>query len=49
MPQKITTGYTQLIDSTHLIGTMNPPGETGANENKDSNRMWLLFMDVNLE
>lgn len=47
--QKITTGYTQVIGTTHLIGTMNPPGDTGVNEHKDEGRMWLLFMDMNLE
>jgi hypothetical protein len=47
--QKITTGYVQVIGSTTLIGTMNPPGDTGANEHKDEGRMWLLFMDVNQE
>ncbi|MDB6006319.1 MAG: hypothetical protein JWR15_3306 [Prosthecobacter sp.] len=47
--QKIVTGYTQLIGSTALVGTLNPPGDTGANEQKDEGRMWLLFMDVNLE
>lgn len=47
--QKITTGYTQVIGTTHLIGTMNPPGETGVNGHKDEGRMWLLFMDMNLE
>ncbi|MFN0079667.1 MAG: hypothetical protein ACKVY0_24650 [Prosthecobacter sp.] len=47
--QKITTGYTQVIGTTTLIGTMNPPGDTGANEHKDEGRMWLLFMDVNQE
>ena len=47
--QKITTGYTQVIGTTHLIGTMNPPGDTGANGHKDEGRMWLLFMDVNQE
>ncbi len=47
--QKIITGYTQLIGSTTLVGTLNPPGDTGANEHKDEGRMWLLFMDVNPE
>ncbi|MCX6848032.1 MAG: hypothetical protein NTY98_03845 [Verrucomicrobia bacterium] len=47
--QKITTGYTQLLGTTHLIGTMNPPGDTGVNEHKDEGRIWLLFMDMNLE
>ena len=47
--QKITTGYAQVIGTTHLIGTMNPPGDTGANEHKDEGRMWLLFMNVNQE
>ena len=47
--QKITTGYTQVIGTTTLIGTMNPPGDTGVNEHKDEGRIWLLFMDVNLE
>ncbi len=47
--QKFTTGYTQVIGTTYLIGTMNPPGDTGANEHKDEGRIWLLFMDVNLE
>ena len=47
--QKFTTGYAQLIGTTYLIGTMNPPGDTGANEHKDEGRMWLLFMDVNPE
>lgn len=47
--QKLTTGYTQVIGTTALIGTMNPPGDTGANEHKDDGRMWLLFMDVNRE
>lgn len=47
--QKITTGYAQLIGSTALVGTMNPPGDTGANEHKDEGRIWLLFMDVNPE
>lgn len=47
--QKITTGYAQVIGTTALVGTMNPPGDTGANEHKDEGRMWLLFMDVNLE
>ncbi|WP_395747565.1 hypothetical protein [Prosthecobacter sp.] len=44
--QKITTGYAQVIGTTALVGTMNPPGDTGANEHKDEGRMWLLFMDV---
>jgi len=44
--QKITTGYSQVIGTTALVGTMNPPGDTGANEHKDEGRMWLLFMDV---
>lgn len=47
--QKITTGYTQVIGTTALIGTLNPPGDTGVNERKDEGRMWLLFMDVNPE
>lgn len=47
--QKITTGYAQVIGTTALVGTMNPPGDTGANEHKDEGRMWLLFMDVNPE
>ena len=47
--QQIITGYTQVADTTTLIGTLNPPGDTGANEHKDEARMWLLFMDVNLE
>lgn len=47
--QKITTGYTQAIGTTSMVGTMNPPGDTGANEHKDEARMWLLFMDANLE
>lgn len=47
--QKITTGYTQAIGSTYLIGTLNPPGDTGANEHKDTGRIWLLFMGVNPE
>lgn len=47
--QKTTTGYTHVIGTTSLIGTMNPPGDTGANEHKDENRLWLLFMDVNQE
>lgn len=47
--QKFTTGYTQVIGTTHLIGTLNPPGDTGANEHKDEGRMWLLLMDVNQE
>ncbi len=47
--QKITTGYAQLIGTTALVGTMNPPGDTGANEHKDEGRMWLFFMDVNPE
>lgn len=47
--QKITTGYAQVIGTTALVGTMNPPGDTGANEHKDEGRMWLFFMDVNPE
>lgn len=47
--QKLTTGYTQVVDTTYLIGTMNPPGDTGANEHKDEGRIWLLFMDMNQE
>ncbi|MCF7788594.1 MAG: hypothetical protein K9N47_20900 [Prosthecobacter sp.] len=47
--QKFTAGYTQVIGTTYLIGTMNSPGDTGANEHKDDGRMWLLFMDVDPE
>ena len=47
--QKVTTGYTQAVGSTYLISTLNPPGDTGANEHKDDGRIWLLFMDVNAE
>ncbi|OYW29522.1 MAG: hypothetical protein B7Z47_04720 [Chthoniobacter sp. 12-60-6] len=47
--QKMVTAYTQPIGSTNLVGTLNPPGDTGANEHKDEGRVWLLFMDVNLE
>lgn len=47
--QKTTTGYAQVIGTTYLIGTLNPPGDTGANEHKDDGRIWLLFMDVNPE
>lgn len=47
--QKIVTAYTQVIGSTALIGTLNPPGDTGANEHKDEGRMWLLFMEVTPE
>jgi hypothetical protein len=47
--QTVTTGYTQVIGTTTLISTLNPPGDTGANEHKDEGRIWLLFMDVNLE
>jgi len=47
--QKITTGYTQAFGSTTLIGTLNPPGDTGANEHKDESRLWLLFLEVSHE
>lgn len=47
--QKIITGYAQVIGTTTLLGTLNPPGDTGVNEHKDTGRMWLLFMDVNPE
>lgn len=47
--QRVTTGYTQAIGSTALIGTLNPPGDTGANEHKDDGRLWLLLMDSNME
>lgn len=47
--QKITTGYAQVIGTTALVGTLNPPGDTGANEHKDEGRVWLLFMDVKPE
>lgn len=47
--QQITVGCTQAVGSTVLLGTLNPPGDTGANEHKDEGRMWLLFLDVNLE
>lgn len=47
--QRITTGFSQAIGSTALLGTLNPPGDTGANEHKDESRLWLVFFDVNLE
>lgn len=47
--QKINTSYVQLVGTTFLIGTLNPPGDTGVNGRKDEGRMWLLLMDVNLE
>ncbi|WP_395740363.1 hypothetical protein [Prosthecobacter sp.] len=47
--QRVNTSYAQLVGTTHLISTLNPPGETGALGHKDTGRMWLLFMDVNLE
>lgn len=47
--QQITVGCTQAVGSTILLGTLNPPGDTGANEHKDEGRMWLLFLEVNLE
>ncbi|WP_395753549.1 hypothetical protein [Prosthecobacter sp.] len=47
--QKVTTSYSQLVGTTHLISTLNPPGDTGALGHKDTGRMWLLFLDVNLE
>jgi hypothetical protein len=47
--QKITTASTQAIGTTTLLGTLNPPGETGVNEHQDSGRIWLLFMTLDLE
>lgn len=47
--QRITTGFTQANGSVVLVGTLNPPGDTGANERKDTGRMWLLFFETNLE
>ena len=47
--QRITTSFTQANGSVILVGTLNPPGDTGANERKDAGRMWLLFFETNLE
>ena len=47
--QRLTIGFSQAVDSTILLGTLNPPGDTGANEHKDESRLWLLFFDVSLE
>ncbi len=47
--QGVTTAVTQAIGTTTLLGTLNPPGETGANEHQDSGRIWLLFITLNME
>ncbi len=45
--QTLSTEYTQVIGSNTLVGTLNPPGDTGVNGHKDECRMWLLFMEMN--
>lgn len=47
--QNITTSFIQEAGSTLLMGTLNPPGDTGVNERKDESRMWLVFQDASLE
>ncbi|MGV3663983.1 MAG: hypothetical protein ACO1TE_27675 [Prosthecobacter sp.] len=47
--QNITTAFTQEAGSTLLMGTLNPPGDTGVNERQDEGRMWLVFQDAALE
>ena len=47
--QEITTNITQAVGTTILISTLNPPGNTGVNGRKDEARVWLLFLETNLE
>ena len=47
--QKITTGVALAAGSTHLLSTLNPPGDTGVNGRKDEGRVWLLFLEATLE
>lgn len=47
--QNITTAFTQESGSTLLMGTLNPPGDTGVNERQDDGRIWLVFQDAVVE
>ena len=42
--QKISTAVTAQVGHQCLLGTLNPPHDTGVNDRKDDGRTWLLFM-----
>lgn len=44
--QHVTTTITQQPGTTILVSTLNPPGDTGVNDRKDENRVWLLFLET---
>jgi len=45
---KLTTSQSVLSGKHTLIGTFNPPGADGVNEQTDSGRTWLLFVRVTI-
>jgi hypothetical protein len=46
--RKITTSLSVTPGQQTLVGTLNPPGEDGVNGRKDTGRVWLCFLRVNL-
>ncbi|MFM7604482.1 MAG: hypothetical protein ACKO8Z_04705, partial [Prosthecobacter sp.] len=47
--QKITTSCALAANSTILLSTLNPPGDTGVNGRKDDGRVWFLFLEAIVE
>jgi hypothetical protein len=47
--QKITTSCALAANSTLLLSTLNPPGDTGVNGRKDAGRVWFLFLEAIVE
>lgn len=44
--RKITNSFSCYAGVPTLVGTLNPPRESGVNERKDTGRIWLVFVKV---
>jgi len=47
--RKMTTSQSVIFGRTTLIGTLNPPGNSGVNGRTDTGRTWLLFVRADNE
>lgn len=47
--EQVTTAVLQPLNSTVLVGSLNPAGDTGANGHQDDGKLWLVFLDIDQE